>query len=172
MWTCVKYAAVPVITGALLSGCAEVPDPISPEQARSEVIDAARDITAILHAEVAEAKFRYESCNDQGEAPFRGVVQLILWLRGTPHNQTVDPDQVLRPLIANGWSTDSEFVSHSPTLQRGPINIIVDVTPTPPAGKTIGGHVGIGVNGQCRDTFDHRTDRSIVSVDVRDQIIG
>lgn len=159
-----------VITGSMLGGCTEVSDPISPDQARSEVIDAARDVTAILHGEVAEAMFRYESCNDQGEAPFRGVVQLILWLPGTPHSQAVDAGRVIGPLTANGWSTDSDFVSHSPTLRKGPINLIVAVTPAPPAGKTIGGHVGVSVNGQCRDTVDHRRDHSILSVDVRDEV--
>lgn len=172
MWTFWKSTVAAAITGLLLGGCTEVSDPITPEQARAEVIDAARDITAALHGEVAEALFRYESCNDQGEAPFRGVVQLILWEPGTPHTQAVDPQQVIQALTSHGWSTDSDFVSHSPTLRKGPINIIVDVTPPPPPGKTIGGHVGVDVNGQCRDTFDHRKDRSILSVDVSAEVTG
>lgn len=61
-----------VIGVGLVGGCGEtVSHPISPLSARGQVVDAARDIVKALHAEVSEATFSYESCNDQGEAPFR-----------------------------------------------------------------------------------------------------
>jgi hypothetical protein len=165
-----KTAAAAAVVGLVLGGCAEVRDPISPEEARAEVIDAARDVRSSLDADVAEAKFRYESCNDQGEPPFRGVVDMGLWLPGVPHDEPVDPQRVIQSLTEHGWSSDSDFISHSPTLRKGAINIIVTVAHRPTAGKKIGAHVSVDVDGQCRDTFDHRTDHSILSVDVQKEI--
>jgi hypothetical protein len=166
----VKRAVAAAAIGVALSGCAEVRHPISPQQARAEVIDAARDIRGILHGDVAEASFWYEPCNDQGEPPFRGAVQLLLWLPGVSHDKAVDPQQVIQTLTAHGWSTDSDFISHAPTLRKGAINIILTVPPPPTPDESNGAHVVAKVDGQCRDTFDHRTDHSIMHVDVREEI--
>ncbi|HEX7322044.1 MAG TPA: hypothetical protein VF299_03780 [Mycobacterium sp.] len=147
-----------------------MPHPISPEQARTEVIDAARDIATALNGEVAEALFSYDSCNDEGEPPFRGALLLKLWLPGIPHDEPADPQRVLQVLAQHGWSSDPNLHSHAPALRRGPIIIMITVAPRAPAGKKIGAHVGVNVDGQCRDTFDHRTDGSILPVDVRKEI--
>ncbi len=171
MWALAKKcAATAAIFGVLLSGCAEVLDPMTPAATRAEVIDAARGILATLHGQLTEARFRYESCNDQGEPPFRGLVQMSFWLPGTPHDQPVAPRQVIQPLLAHGWSTDSDFLSHSPTLRKDRINVILTVVPQPPAGVSLNSHAGAEVAGQCRDTFDHRTDDSILSVDVQKEL--
>lgn len=174
MWIrLVRPIAAVVTAGLALAACGggePVADPITPQQARAEVVDAARDITTILHAQVAEAKFSYESCNDQGDPPFRGTVSLLLWMPGIPHNQPADSKTVIQTLTGHGWSTDSKFVSHSPALRKGEINTIVTVAPPPPAGETLGAHVIAHVEGQCRDTFDHRTDHSILPVDVQNEV--
>ena len=73
MWIHARQIAV-VATGIglALSGCGDtVSNPVSPPAARSQVVDAARDIVTALHAQVTEATFSYESCNDQGQAPQR-----------------------------------------------------------------------------------------------------
>lgn len=174
MWIrLIRPSAVAVTASLALSACGGgeiVRDPITPEQARAEVIDAARDIATILHAEVAEAKFSYESCNDQGDPPFRGTVNLLLWMPGIPHNQPADPKTVIQSLTAHGWSANSNFVSHSPALRKDDINTIVTVAHPPPPGETLGAHVIAQVDGECRDTFDHRTNRSILPVDVQSEV--
>ena len=169
-------AAAIVAASLVLSGCGGsevVRDPITAQQARSEVIDAARDIATILHADmadIAEAKFSYESCNDQGDPPFRGKVDLLLWMPGVPHNQPADTKAVIGTLTAHGWSTDSDFVSHSPTLRKDMINTIVTVAHPRHPGDTLGAHFLAQVYGECRDTADHRVDRSILPVDVVDEM--
>jgi hypothetical protein len=77
-----------------------VPNPITAEQARTEAIDAARDIATILHADIVDAKFFYESCNDQGDPPFRGTVNLRLWM--PEHDQSADATTVIQSLTAQG----------------------------------------------------------------------
>ncbi|OMC46337.1 hypothetical protein A5745_12655 [Mycobacterium sp. IS-2888] len=144
--------------------------PMPSSQARAQVVDAARDIVTALHAEVTEATFSYESCNDQGEAPFRGVVNLSFWLPGIPHNQPVDSQSVIKGLVADGWSTDSDFKSHGPTLKKNGVNTILTIAPTPPPSVSLVRHVGADINGECRDTTDHRTDGSTAPVDISQEI--
>jgi hypothetical protein len=168
-----RSTAVAITASVALSACGggePVKDPITSQQARAEAIDAARDIATILHAEIAEASFSYESCNDQGDPPFRGTVTLRLWMPGVPHNQPVDPKAVIQSLTAHGWSDNPAFVSHSPALRKNNIDTTVTVTHPPPPGETLGAHVVAQVDGECRDTFDHRTDRSILPVDVSNEV--
>lgn len=49
-----------------------VSDPITPGQSKARVVDAAESIVGILDLPVESAIFWRSSCNDQGEAPFRG----------------------------------------------------------------------------------------------------
>ena len=174
MWSrLVRPTAVVIAASLALSACGggePVRDPITPQQARDEAIDAARDIATILRAEIIDAKFSYESCNDQGDPPFRGTVTLRLWMPGIPHNQAADPKTVIQSLTAHGWSADPDAVSHSPALRKNHIDTTVTVTHLPPPGETLGAHVVARVDGECRDTFDHRTDRSILPVDVSNEV--
>ena len=172
MWNLrARSVAAAVSIGFTLGGCADVVrHPISPQQARTQVVDASRDIVKALHGEVAEAQFHYESCNDQGAQPFRGVVELSFWMPGVPRNEPADPQTVIKALIAEGWSTAADLISHSPTLRKNGINVILMVAPHPPVGIEPVEHVGVKVDGQCRDTFDHRSDRSILAVDIGKEI--
>jgi hypothetical protein len=166
-----QIAIVAAGIGLALSGCGEaVSNPMSPSQARSQVVDAARDIVTALHAQVTEATFSYESCNDQGQAPFRGVVQLSFWMPGVPHNQPAEPQTVIKGLVADGWSTKSDFVSHGQTLKKNGVNVIVTIAPQPPPTIDLVRHVGVDINGECRDTSDHRTDGSTAPVNIRTDI--
>lgn len=141
-------------------------NPISPQRARAQVLDAARGIVSTLHAQVTEATFSYESCDDQGAPPFRGVAKVAFWLPGVPHHHPADTHAVIEALVAGGWSTDSDFKSHAPTLRKDNVNIILTVAPSPPVGVELNSHARVDVNGECRDTSDHRTDGAIVPVDV------
>jgi hypothetical protein len=164
-------AGVVAIIALVLSGCGEiVTDPISAQQARAQVVDAARDIVTALHAELTEATFTYEPCNDQGEPPFRGVADVSFWMPGVPHDEVIDPQTVISALVADGWSTDSDFRSHAPTLRKNNVNAILTVVPPPLPGEPNTSHVGVDLYGQCRDTFDHRTDHSIVPVDISKEL--
>jgi hypothetical protein len=159
-----RPAGVAMLIGLALSGCANsVSNPISPQQARAQVVDASRDIVTTLRAEVTEATFKYESCNDQGDPPFRGVAKVFFWMPGVPHNQPVDPQAVIGPLVRDGWSTNSGFTSHAPTLRKAKVNVILTVLPAHfPPGVERKSHAWADINGECQDTFDHRKDDSIL----------
>jgi hypothetical protein len=106
----------------------------------------------------------------QGDPPFRGNASVLLWMPVVPHDQVVDPAKVIHALTAHGWSADSDLVSHSPTLCKNDINTIVTITHPPSPGETLGAHVIADVDGHRRDTFDHRTDRSVLPVDVHGEL--
>ncbi len=173
MWTQAgRIALAAASIGLTLGGCGDVVrNPTTPLQARSQVVDAARDIVGALHAQVTEATLRYESCNDQGEPPFRGVVQLSFWMPGVPHNEPADPQAVIKGLVADDWSTNSDFVSHGTTLKKNGVNVILAIAPRPPASIDLVRHVGADINGECRDTSDHRTDGSTAPVDIKKDIL-
>jgi hypothetical protein len=148
------------------NGCSDVvTNPISPEQARAQVMDAARDILATLHADVASADFFFDSCSDQGRGPYRGRVKFWLWMP-TDHGTAVPQTAVVEPLTASGWRTNDNAKSHAATLTRDGIDAIVTVAPQP-AGN---GHAGVDLLGECRDTHDHNADHTTVPEDVTSQL--
>jgi hypothetical protein len=73
-----------------LVACSEIVlNPMSPQEARRQVIDVSRQVASDLGGEVVEAEFGYDSCNDQGEAPFRGHNRLLLWMPGADRTREV-----------------------------------------------------------------------------------
>lgn len=159
---------------ALLSlvGCTEtVSNPISPQDGRRQVIDVSRQVTSDLGGEVVDAKFGYASCNDQGEAPFRAHSYLLLWMPGADRTREVSPDSVLERLRQHGWQTDPDFKSHGTTFKRDGQDVSVWVIPPPKPHDPPIAHVSVDVYGECRDTFDHRSDRTDrLSTDIRGEL--
>ncbi|WP_149482879.1 hypothetical protein [Mycolicibacterium sp. P1-18] len=146
-------------------------DSISPQDARRQVVDASRQVVADLGAEVATAKFGYDSCNDRGDAPFRGHGNLLLWMPGADRTREVPADTVLDLLRQRGWQTDPHFTSHGTTFQRGGVDVSVWVIPPPKPDSPPVGHVIVDVFGECRDAFDHRTDHTDrLSEDIREVV--
>ena len=56
------------------------------------------------------------------------------------------------------------------TLKKDSVNVILTVPPRPPAGVELNSHARVDVDGECRDTTDHRPDGSIVPVDISKEI--
>lgn len=127
-----------------------------------------RQVVSDLGGEVAEATFGYKSCNDQGEAPFRGHGYLLLWMPGADRSREVSPDSVMERLRQHGWQTNPDFKSHGTTFTRDGVDVNVWVIPPPKPDDPPIAHLSVDVLGECRDTFDHRTDHTDrLSEDVR-----
>ncbi|POX88611.1 hypothetical protein C3477_10250 [Mycobacterium kansasii] len=94
------------------------------------------------------------------------MVDLSFWMRGVSRDGPADPKTVISTLVAGGWSTGSDFISHSPALRKKDVNAIVTVVPPALHGEGFNSHVGVKLDGECRDTFDHRKDHSILPVDI------
>jgi hypothetical protein len=153
-------------------GCSEIVlKPISPQEARRQVIDVSRLVVSDLGADVAEAKFGYDSCNDYGKPPFQGHSRLMLWMPGADRSRVVSPDSVLDRLRQHGWQIDPDFHSHAITFKRNGVDVSVWVIPPPDHSEPPGAHVMIDVLGECRDNFDHRSnDTNSLSEDIKGEI--
>jgi len=154
--------AATVTAVAMVSGCAivnrikdGVSDPMTPEEARAQVIAAARDVVKALQLKDVGATFRYEACSDEGKPPYRGLVQIDYAHSPTYEGSQAEVEAFVDTLRRGGWSTDSGFASHAASLARD--NVITVLTPYAPNGSG-----GIEVRGECRDATDHRGQPDIV----------
>lgn len=155
-----------------IAGCSDiVANPISPEEARHQVVDVSRQITSDLDGEVAEAKFDYQSCGINGTPPFKGHSNVQLWMPGADRSREVTTDSVLDRLRQHGWETNPDYHSHAATFKRDGLDVRVWVIPPPKGDKPPRAHVMIDVYTECRDTFDHRDDgTAFTSTDIKDDL--
>lgn len=169
--TCVRVAAA-LLALLAVTGCSDlVANPISPQEARRQVIDVSRQVVTDLGAEVADATFIYDSCNDYGKSPFRGHVSMGLWMPGADRSREVTSESVLSRLRERGWRTDPDFHSHAATFKRDGVDVQVWVIPPPLPNDPPVAHVTVDVLGECRDNFDHRSDGTATkSTDVKGEL--
>ncbi|BBX30385.1 hypothetical protein GCM10009632_56620 [Mycolicibacterium alvei] len=160
------------VAALILVGCSTIVlHPISPEEARRQVVDVSRQITSDLGGEVAEAKFGYQSCGINGTPPFQGHANLGLWMPGADRSREVTADSVLDRLRRHGWKTNPDYHSHAAAFTRDGLDVMVWVIPPPEPGEPPIAHVAIDVYTECRDTFDHRDDgTAFSSTDIRDDV--
>ncbi|MFV8233392.1 hypothetical protein [Mycolicibacterium fortuitum] len=151
-----------VIGALLLAGVAVgcgggVTDPMSPEQARAQVMDAGKELVRDLglRGNLTRTTFSYESCTDDNKGPFRGKLVMVFWMPGAARTAPVDPATLIAPLQQHGWQGDPDFHSHSTaTLQKNDVEAVVELMYVLP----LGAHARVTLYGQCRDTYDHSKD--------------
>ena len=141
-----------VAAATLLAGCGTVksvangvPNPMTPEQSKTQVLDAATDVSHAVAQPVASAHFSHSSCNDQGEAPFRGVVDIYYAASIDPTAAADAFDRMTQRLQAAGWTAGGDFESHGTTLKKNDVDAILY-----PADASVA-KVHIALYGECRD---------------------
>jgi hypothetical protein len=147
-----QRALAMVAAATLLSGCDTVTsmangvtNPMTPEQSKAQVIAAATDVSKAVGQPVASANFSRSSCNDQGDAPFRGVVNIFYAAPTDPAAAASEFDQMKQRLQSAGWAGDSEFKSHGTTLKKSDVDAVLL-----PADASVA-KVQITLYGECRD---------------------
>jgi hypothetical protein len=139
--------------------------PLSDEQAMAQVIESARQIVAAAGLADVTGGFAFEACNDQGEPPFRGRVEMSFALPAG-----VAPDtyflQIAAAMVGQGW-TDG------PPPGQCPPGVVVH-TETALAviarASGVSARGSVQVCGQCRNMTDHRADGMTVGVDITDRL--
>lgn len=148
-----------VAAGAVvaLTGCgAGMPEPLTPEQSRTQVMDAATEIVSTLNLPVVRAAFWHGACHDNGAGPFRGQIRISYPLAASTERSQGEIAEMITELIENGWSADAGFRSHSPVVTKKNVVAIF-------RGQSAGvSSRGIEVIGECRDVttashLDHGT---------------
>jgi hypothetical protein len=132
--------------GALRNYSEGVSHPMTPEESRTQVVDAARDIVATLGLKGVSGHFSRESCNDQAEAPFRGIVGIAYDHASTLEESRAEIQRMLAVLRQHGWSDEGNVHTHSPFLTKQGVTAVFDAySPV----QNFGG--SIGIHGECRD---------------------
>ena len=152
------HAAAAIITAVtvvtLLSGCDivssmkndGVSNPITPEQSRAQVIDAAKEIAGILNLQVIEpAYFWHSSCNDQGDAPFRGEMRIPYPLAASFEASDAEVAQMIQRLQTKGWTTDPGANTHGRAVTKNDVSAIFYPQ------NAIDETRSINLSGECRD---------------------
>lgn len=139
---------------AALAGCAamtpEPMAPLTPAQSRALVMDAAAEVVATLKLPVLRAVFWHASCNDQGQAPFRGQVRITYPAGAGAAEYESEMAGMIRRLTDTGWSADPGFHSHSPVVTKSGITAILrDRNASMPTRA-------VEVLGECRDVTERR----------------
>jgi hypothetical protein len=141
------------LLAAFISGCNVmssgsnhgVAQPLTPEQSKAQVVDAANDIVRTSQVKVNEANFMRSSCNDQGDAPFRGGVNIFYARPASFADADADVERMTQRLQAEGWTTDTDFKSHGTVLKKNGVNAVF----YPANASSAQGNIELF--GECRD---------------------
>lgn len=147
-----KAAAAAAAT-VVASGCAAVNwilndgvgHPMSPEQAKVQVVEAARDIVTTLNLPVLDVVFWRSGCKDGGGSPFRARIR-IAYPRAVDFAASDDEiAKMTHDLQKHGWTIDSTFSTHGTPLAKG--GVVANFWPqsvSPPTRS-------LELLGECRD---------------------
>jgi hypothetical protein len=121
-----RATAATALAAALLSGCGVlstmkndgVENPMTPEQSREQVIDAAKEVVSTLGIEAIRPAFWHASCNDQGEAPFRGQMRIGYPQAASFEASDAEIASMVQRLEGIGWTRASDFLTHGTALQK------------------------------------------------------
>ncbi|BBX84087.1 hypothetical protein MAUB_19600 [Mycolicibacterium aubagnense] len=148
-----RRAVILTAAAVLLAGCDTVnslangvTNPMTPEQSRRQVVDAATEVSHLIAKPIVSAYFWHESCSDGDEGPFRGVVRISYQPPTDPHAAADAFDDMTQRLRNGGWATDSDFKSHALTLKKGGVNASLS-----PADASVP-MASVELYGECRDT--------------------
>ena len=140
-------------------------NPLSDDQTRAEVIDPAKQIAKVAHLENVSGVFGWESCNDQGDPPYKGRVDMSFDVpAGVDHEAYFE--QIAITMAAHGWS-DGPPPGLRPfgrVIHEGGVMAVIGKSP----GTRKDGSVEL--SGECRNMNDHRHDGTWY--DVTGQLLG
>jgi len=148
--------------------------PLSDDQAQAQVVDSAKQLAQLVNLPDVYGGFAFESCNDQGDPPYRGAVDMSFKLpvddtKGYPAEVDSDEffNQIASTMVAHGW-TDGPPPGLHPNgrvINRGGVMAIMSWGPNP-------GWSRIQLYGECRNMTDHHNDGKTNWVKITDQLRG
>ncbi|WP_255246013.1 hypothetical protein [Mycobacterium persicum] len=139
--------------------------PLSDQQAMAQVIEPAKQIAKIAGLQDVSGGFSWESCNDQGDPPYRGRVDMTFIVPlGIDHSAYFE--QVAATMVAHGWSSGAPPGQHlfGTVIHKDGVMATIGVSPF------LGADGAIELSGECRNMNNHRTDSNGFSI--KDQLRG
>lgn len=152
-WRSVVALVIAGVLAIALQSCSSirnlsegVPHPMTPDESKAQVINAAREIVATLGLKGVSAHFSRDSCNDQAVAPFRGIVGLDYDHAPTLEASQAEIQQMVGVLKQHGWGGPGDFRTHSSAVSKQGVTAVFDpYSPVQNAGGSI------SIYGECRD---------------------
>ncbi len=120
-------------------------DPLTPDQAKAQVIDAAREVTALLGIRVVGAWGGLESCNDQNEAPFSGSAAVHYPLAPGREEARAQTAEFLNTLQAAGWTLEADRLTPPREVRKNGVRVIFEAQGASNVARVI------TLLGECRD---------------------
>ena len=120
-------------------------------QTRAQVVDPAKQIVRAAGLQGLSAAFRFESCNDQNEAPFRGVAE-VAFTFPNPTDRQGYIDHVAAAMVSLGWDEGPPpgKMPYGRVLHQGKMMAIIAPWPDDPSTGDI------TIYGDCRNLTDQR----------------
>lgn len=139
-------------------------NPLSDDQAEAQVVDAAKQIAQRVSLPDMYGGFAFESCNDQGTPPYRGVVEMSFKPPGDPDTFF---NQIAATMVAHGWADGPPpgLRPHGKVINQGGVMAVMSSGPNP-------GWSRIQLYGECRNMTDHHNDGKTNWVKITDQLNG
>ena len=141
---------------------------LSDEEAMAQVVEPAKQIVDQPRLQDVTGAFAFESCNDQGEPPYRGRVDMsfrdVRWGRTGEFFEQIAADDGRARLVRRA-APGKASVRHGRSHRHGH----GDLRPEPRY-RTRG--TALQVCGECRNMADHRDDGMTTGVDVTARLSG
>lgn len=118
---------------------------LTKEQAITQVVDAAKQIVEVAQLQKPEGNSSFESCNDQGDPPYKALV-VMSFDRPVDIDEATFYQQISATLQDNGWDAGSlpGRHSHGTTLHKDDLTLVMNH-------NVSGGPLGIiNIYGECR----------------------
>jgi len=139
--------------------------PLTDQEAIAQVVDPAKQIAKVAALQEVSGGFSWESCNDQGEPPYRGRVDMTFVVpAGADHGAYFQ--QVADTMVAHGWSAGAPPGEHlfGAVIHQNGVVASIGVSPFQ------GADGAVQLSGECRNMNDHRRDSNGFSIS--DQLRG
>ena len=140
-------------------------NPLTAGQATEQVVDVGRQLRKVAGLQGVSGGFSFESCNDQGEPPYRGKVEMSSAL---PAGVAADAyaRQVAAAMVAAGW-TDGPPPGKKPygtVINKDGVMVVM--------GRAhVDGRISYTVFGECRDATDHRNDGATIGHPITEDLL-
>jgi hypothetical protein len=135
-----------------------VSNPITPEQSKAQVIDAAKEIVGLVDLKVLKAVFWRGSCNDQGEPPYRGEMRISHALASSFEVADAEDARMIQQLRSHGWTDAPDFHTHGTALKKN--GVVAVISPQNVSTPTR----GVELFGECRDMTSEKGKNSMETV--------
>lgn len=140
-------------------------DPLSDEQAMAQVIDLAAQIAKTADLQHVSGGFSFESCNDQGDPPYRARVDMTFDVpAGVERNAYFE--QIAATMVAHGWSAGPQQGKQpfGTVIRKDGVWAEIWVSPF------MGADGAVQIFGECRNVTDHRGDGMANGFSINDRL--